>query len=117
MAGQGDTGAAEKSPRPFPVGEFLCRGGGVGRRGRHALDLGAYTRVGEGARAPVGSLPRYRGGLPRGRGCRPRGWASTGARAELFCPTHIWACRNTTPAEGGHRQGDGGGTERAVGAP
>jgi hypothetical protein len=57
MVGQGDTDAAEQSPRPFPVGGLLCRGGGGGRRGRHALDLGAYTRVAGGVRAPAGSLP------------------------------------------------------------
>ena len=38
-------------------------------------------------------------------------------RAERFLPKRIYACRNTTPAGGGHRQGDGGGTERAVGHP
>jgi len=43
--------------------------------------------------------------------------AITAARAERFFPTYIYAWRNMTPAEGDHRQGDGGGTERAVGAP
>jgi hypothetical protein len=114
-AGLGDTGAAEQSSRPFPVGGFLCRGGGGGRRGRHALDLGAYTRVGGGLRAPVVPCPRCRGRLRRGRDADPAVGATTAE--ERFFPTYIYACRSTTPAGGGHRQGDGGGTERAVGHP
>ena len=53
MAGQGDTGAAEQSSRPPPVGGLLYLGGGGGLRGRHPLDLGAYTRVGGGVRPVV----------------------------------------------------------------
>jgi hypothetical protein len=115
MAGQGDTGAAEQSSRPFPVGGLLCRGGGGGRRGRHALDFGAYTRVGGGVRAPVVPCPRCRGRLRRGRDADPAVGATTAARAEPFFPTYIYARRNTTPAGGGHRQRDGGSTKRAVG--
>ena len=62
MAGQGDTGAAEKSSRPPPPsGGLLCRGGGGGHRGRHALDLGVYTRVGGRVTRPCtcGCLCRF----------------------------------------------------------
>ena len=41
-----------------------------------------------------------------------------GASSFTRCPSlYICASRSTTPAEGGHRQGDGGGTERAVSHP
>jgi len=73
--------------------------------------------LGEGF-VPVVHCPRCGGGLRRGHGCRRRGWGyHRRACAERFFAMYIHACRNMTPAEGGHRQGDGGVTERAVGAP
>jgi hypothetical protein len=117
MAGQGDTGAAEQSSRPLPVGGFLCHGGGGGRRGRHPLDLGACTRVGGGVCALWFPAPDAPVGSDAVADADPAVGATTVSRAERFFPSHIYACRKTTPAEGGHRQEDGGGTERAVGHP
>jgi len=102
---------------PPPVGGLLCRGGEGGRRGRHPLDLGACTRVGGGVRALWFPAPDAPVGSDAVADADPAVEATTASRAERFSPSHVYACRNTTPAEGGHRQGDGGGTERAVGHP
>ena len=72
MASQGNTGAAEQSSRPPAVGGIVCLGGGGGCRGRHGLDLSAYTRVGGGV--PVVPGPRCPRRLRRDRGCRLRSW-------------------------------------------
>jgi hypothetical protein len=93
-----------------PVGGLLCRG-------RHPLDLGACTRVGGGVRALWFTDPDAPVGSDAVADADPAVGATTASRAERFFPSYIYTYRNTTPAEGGHPQGDGGGTERAVGHP
>jgi hypothetical protein len=98
-------------PAPTPVGGLLCR------RGRLRLDLGARTRVGRGERALWFPAPDAPVGSDAVADADPAVGAATPSRAERFFPSCISACRNTTPVEGSHRQGDGGATERAVGHP
>jgi len=111
MAGQGDTGAAVQSSRPPPRRRTLRR------RGRLRLDIGARTRVGGGVRALWFPAPDASVGSDAVADADPAVGAATASRAERFFPSCIYACRNTTPAGGGHPQGDGCGTERAVGHP
>ena len=63
-----------------------------GRRGRHALDLGACTRVGGGAYVHLWfSAPGSAVGSDAVADADPAVVATTAVRAERFFPTYIYA--------------------------
>jgi len=117
MAGQGDTGAAEQSSRLPPSADSLAAVAEAASAAAMRLNS-AHTRVSGEAYVhlwfPARDTPV---GSDAVADADPAAGATAASRAERFFPTYIYACRNTTPAEGGHRQIDGGSTERAVGHP
>jgi hypothetical protein len=104
MGGQGDTGAAEQSPRPFSVGGLLAAVAAAMRL------ISAHIRVlGEAYVHLLDPCPQCRSRLRRGHGCRvadPALGATTAARTERFLSIYICACRSPTPAEDSHQQAD-----------
>jgi hypothetical protein len=79
--------------------------------------ISAHIRVLGEAYVPVVPAPDAAVGSDAVADADPAVGAATAAHTECCFPTYIYGCRNTTSAEGGHRQGDGGGTERAVSGP
>ena len=117
MAGQGDTGAAEQASRPPLSADYYAAAAEAAAAAAMRL-ISAHTRVlGEAYVHLWYPAPNSLVGSDAVADAGPAVGATTASRAERFFPTYIYACRNTTPAEGGHRQGDGGGTERVVGHP
>jgi len=81
----------------------------------HIRVLGeAYVHLWFPAPAPEGCRVRLR----RGRGCRPRGRGYHRRARRAFIPdVYLRMAEHDSSTEGGHRQGDGGGVDRAVCAP
>ena len=114
LAGQGDTGAAEQSSRSPPSADSYTAAAEAAAAAAMRL-ISEHIRVlGEAYVHLCFPAPGAPVGSDAVADADPAVGATTASRAQRFSWAHIYACRNTTPAEGGNRRGDGGGTERTV---